>query len=258
MSFIISSDTIIKGQTIIGASSSSGNAPFIYNSPILVYDFASTSDYSNTGTSIKDLSGNNNNGIFSTGVGNGTPTTVRGYDAAGKFLNLPGSSAQLSIRLPDAMKPNNANPRSYVFYIRLKGYSYNGINPGIIANNSAGAAGFTTIFNGSPTSPYLVAWNHSSQSTPALNYTPATTINYWATWAYTFDGTTQSIYLIKGGVTTSVSNNPTIAPVAQSSGFFIGLRHNQWLNADFNYVAAYNTGLTQAQVEYMHSVFISR
>lgn len=119
-------------------------SPYISGTPELVFDFSVTTSYSNSGTNIADLSGNANNGVFSFGTGNGIPTTVTGYDSTNGYLQLPGTGAQLSVRLPDALKPTETVPFTYIVYMQLNGYSYNGDYPGIIAEGYPGV-GFTWV-----------------------------------------------------------------------------------------------------------------
>jgi hypothetical protein len=118
--------------------------PYISGTPELVFDFSVTTSYSNSGTNIADLSGSGNNGVFSFGTGNGIPTTVTGYDSTNGYLQLPGTSSQLSVRLPDALKPTGTVPFTYIVYMQLNGYSYNGDYPGIIAEGNS-SSGFTWV-----------------------------------------------------------------------------------------------------------------
>lgn len=122
-------------------------SPYISGTPELVFDFSVTTSYSNSGTSIADLSGNTNNGIFTVGTGNGSPTTVTGYDSTNGYLQLPGTSAELSVRLPDGLKPTGTVPFTYIVYMQLNGYSFNGVFPGIISNQyvSGPANGFAWV-----------------------------------------------------------------------------------------------------------------
>ena len=237
-----------------GFWTSYNKVPFIYGSPRLVFDFSSATSYPNSGTAISDLSGNANNGIFSTGTGNGTPATVTGYNSNG-YLNLPGTSAQRSVRLPDSLKPTGTVSFTYIVYMRPKGYSYNGNTPGIMANHD-GTNGLFWIIQ--PTSPNNYAVRNGANVT-GMDYTGGTGLNVWTVYALKFDGSSTTIYQYISGTLYSVNIVGATSIVSTSSwGFFLGLRYNQWINADINYVAMYNTALTNSEITTIAGVVSSR
>lgn len=224
--------------------------PYEFGSAQLVFDFSSTANYSNSGTSIADLSGNNRNGTFSTGTGNGTAATVTGYSTNG-YLNLPGTSAQRSVRLADVLKPTGTANFTYIVYMRPKGYSYNGNFPGIIANAStSGGAGLSWGISPSYTAPGQYSTRGTSNANfVQLAYSGGAGLNVWSVYAIKFNGTSTTLYqYYNGTMYTANTVGATSVTSSTSWGLFLGLRYNQWINADFNYVAMYNTALSDSDI----------
>jgi hypothetical protein len=222
-----------------------GTGAYIYGSPQLIFDFSRTSYYSNSGTSIADLSGNGNNGTFSTGTGNGSATTVSGYSGSG-FLNLPGSSAQLSVRIPDALKPTGTASFTFVVHMKPKGYSYNGNYPGILGHGSD-TQGLSWYLDGDNSRSSV--WrdlNCGSNGFDYLNYPSNTGIGAWSTYFLRSNGTSQQVHVYKNSTLYSGAGASTSCSITGLSGwgFFLGLRYNNWINADFSYVAIYNSYLS--------------
>lgn len=221
--------------------------PYEFGTAQLVFDFSSTANYSNSGTSIADLSGNTNNGTFSKGTGNGSATTVTGYSTNG-YLNLPGSSAQLSVRIPDALKPGGTANFTYIVYMRPKGYSYNGGFPGIISMvQDSGGTGFTWHLQN--VSPVGQVSNRNNTNYVNLAYSGGAGLNVWSVYAVKFDGVSTTLYQYYNGnlYTSNTVGAPSVI-TSTSWGIFLGLRYNMWINADFNYVAMYNTALSNADI----------
>jgi hypothetical protein len=239
--------TGLQSKTYLNSNGywTSYDKPFIYGSPQLVFDFSLTTRYPNSGTTITDLSGNSNNGVFSTGTGNGTPATVTGYNSNG-YLNLPGSSDQRSVKLPDSLKPTGTVSFTYIIYMRPRGLSYNGIDPGIMANHD-GTNGFVWLMTTGQTFNTYITRNNSNLA--GMNFTGGTGFNVWSTYVAKFDGSSSTIYQYNNGTLYSVNTvGATSISSSPSWGFFLGLRYNQWINADFNYVAMYNTALTNSEI----------
>jgi len=225
------------------------SAGYKYGSPQLTFDFAQTSYYSNSGTSVADLSGNGNNGTFSTGTGNGTPATVTGYNSSG-YLNLPGTSAQRSVRIPDALKPSGNNAFSMVVHMRPKGYSYNGNYPGIISHGD-NTLGLSWYIN--PDQNGQAVWrdlNSGDNGFTYLTYSGGAGFDVWSTFFLTSSGYNQTVYQYYGGTRYAGSTVATNRGITVQSGwgFFLGLRYNQWINADISYVAIYNSQLSATDV----------
>jgi hypothetical protein len=263
--FLVSGDTIYTQDdtNVYGNLVSPPNSPYPYKygSPQLLFDFSSTTNYQNSGTSIADLSGNSNNGIFSTGTGNGTPTTVTGYSTNG-YLNLPGTAAQLSVRLPDILKPTGVVPFTYIVYMQPNGYSYNGNFPGIISNGAVpGDVGLRWEISPSFTLPGSVAERapFPNENNVQLAYSGGAGLGVWSVYAIKFDGTSTTLFQYYNGVLYS-ANTVGASPVTSSSswGLFLGLRYNMWINAKFNYVAMYNTALSDSQITTIASTLSQR
>lgn len=229
------------------------NNCYKFGSPQLIFDFQMVESYPNSGTTIKDLSGNNNHGTFSTGTGTGSATTVTGVSWG--YLSLPGSSAQLSVRIPDALKPSGTNPFTIVVYMRPKGYSYNGGTPGIVSHGDS-TTGLSWYLNSDI--PGQAAWrdiNCGSNGYTSLAYQAGAGLNTWAGYAITSSGTNQRVHQYVSSTLYSSSAVSTSCGITTSGswGFFVGLRYNQWINADINYVAIYNSELTTGNLSTIFS-----
>jgi hypothetical protein len=234
------------------------NGAYIFGSPQLVFDFNIVSQYSNSGTQIKDLSGNNNHGTFVTGTGTGTATTVTGYTWG--YLSLPGSASQLSVRIPDALKPSGNNPFSIVVYMRPKGYSYNGNTPGIVSHGD-NTQGLSWYLNSDV--PGQAVWrdiNCGDNGYTSLAYQAGAGLNQWSGYAITSSGYNHRLYQYAFGTLYNTLFQATQCGITTLAGwgFFLGLRYNQWLNADINYVAIYNSQLTAANVTSIFSTLQGR
>jgi hypothetical protein len=220
--------------------------PYSYGNTQLVFDFSNPGSYSNSGTSIADLSGNGNNGIFTFGTGNGTATTVTGYNTNG-YLTLPGdSTSQLAVRLPNALKPTTRAIFTYIVYMRPKGYeSLSTSFPGIISNDAGGlglAWGISAVYTGSFTTRNDLGFTQ-------VTYSGGAGLNVWSVYAVKYSGTVTTLYQYNNNVL--YSSSVTTAQNVTSNGSFglyLGLRYNNWLNADINYVAMYNSALTDAEI----------
>jgi hypothetical protein len=247
-------DTNVYGDLV---SPQNSPYPYIYGSPQLVFDFSATTSYQNSGTSIADLSGNGNNGIFSTGTGNGTPATVTGYSSVNKSLSLPGTVAQLSVRLPDSLKCTGTSPFTYIMYCQPTGYSYNGNDiSGLISNSfSPGSSNqgvkwvLYTATNGS-----LIRFDvPGSQYT--LPYPSGGGIGAWTMYVLTYDGSNLTQYQMYNGNTYTLSVVETApATPLPAWGLYMGLSYNRWFQGNINYAAVYNSvALTQTQLETIYS-----
>jgi hypothetical protein len=223
----------------------------------LLFDFSDTESYSNSGTTIADLSGNSNDGVFSIGTGNGTPATVTGYSTNG-YLNLPGTSAQRSVRLPDSLKPTGTVPFTYIVYMQPNGYSYNGDFPGIISNHDSddGLVWAISPLYGSSNGAY--SSRNLSDST-VLAYSGGAALGVWSVYAIKFDGSSTTLYQYYNGTLYTANTVGATSIVSSPSwGLFLGLRYNQWINAKFNYVAMYNYALTNLDIETLANTLSQR
>lgn len=230
--------------------------PYIYGSPELVFDFSDTGSYSNSGTAVADLSGNANNGVFSQGTGNGFPYTVTGYDSANGWLFLPGTSDQLSVRIPDVLKCSGTSPFTYIMYCQPTGYSYNGNDIAGLISNSYSPGGSNigvkwVLF--SPGNGSLIRLDDPGGQY-IQSYPVGGGIGAWAMYVLTFDGLNLTQYQMVNGVTYSDANAyPFPATPLPSWGFFMGLSYNRWFKGNINYAAIYNTVLTQSELETIYA-----
>lgn len=250
------------GQLKLGSSNVqevyAGSNKIFPPSPQLLFDFSQTSSYSNSGTSIADLSGNGNNGIFSTGTGNGTPTTVTGYSTNG-YLNLPGTVAQLSVRLPDSLKPTGVVPFTYIVYMQPNGYSYNGSFPGIICNSDS-SDGLEWIISPSfsPAAGQMSGRNLNFFPT-SLPYSVGGGLGSWSVFSIKFDGISTTMYQYYNNTLSSLNYVNSIPIVSSPSwGLFLGLRFNMWINAKFNYVAMYDVPLSDSAIDSISNTLSQR
>lgn len=260
--FLVSGDTMYTQDdtNVYGTLISPQNSPYpyIYGSPQLVFDFSDTTSYQNSGTTIADLSGNGNNGIFSIGTGNGTPATVTGYDSTNKWLFLPGTIVQRSVRLPDSLKyAGTSGAFTYIMYCQPTGYSYNGNDiSGLISNSfSPGSTnqGVKWVLFVSTNGSLIRLDDPNPQYT--LPYPPGGGIGAWTMYALTYDGTNLTQYQMYNGNTYTSSNVDTgPATPLPGWGFYMGMSYNRWFQGNINYAAVYNTiALTQTDLETIYS-----
>lgn len=221
--------------------------------PVLLFDFTQTNFYPNSGTAIVDLSGNNNNGIFVTGTGNGTPTTVVGMTAAAN--GLPGfylNSAQNAIRLPEFCKFEGRKPYticSWVYTLNATGGTY----PAAFYS-SEGRSGpaiginFAFDFASNPIKGFLhYRYNQATGAAQAMGLYPTenganiVTHNKWYFTVARYDGTTMKMDIWIDGKRYSAST-PSDASILASSSWsaFGGLRYNNWLYGRCAYFSIYN------------------
>jgi len=232
--------------------------PYIYGSPELVFDFSDTTSYSNSGTAVADISGNSNDGVFSQGTGLASPYTVTGYDATNKWLFLPGTSDELSVRLPDALKCTGTSPFTYIMYCQPLGYSYNLAASGLISNSfSPGASNqgvkWTILALGIDGSQ-LRYDDGANPNGFNMSYPVGGGLNAWTMYVLTSDGTTQTMYQFVNGVAYSQSAQlVTNATPLVGWGLYMGLSYNIWFNGYVNYAAVYNSVLTQGELETIYA-----
>jgi hypothetical protein len=252
-------DTNVYGDFVV--PSNYPNA-YIYGDPQLVFDFSDTTSYQNSGTSIADLSGYGNNGIFTFGTGNGTPTTVTGYNTNG-YLYLPGNTpTELSVRLPNSFKPTGVVPFTYIVYMNPLGYGNTAQYAGIIANgyydgsNNFGFA-WTLTPNVSPNGQYA---QRNQTYVSNLAYSGGAGLGVWSVYAVKFDGTRTTTYQYYNGVLYSNVGSIDSQPIVSypSWGMYLGNRYADWLQARFNYLAMYNTPLSDSQITTIASALSSR
>lgn len=261
--FLVSGDTIftqddtnVYGNMVICPNNS--QPAYIVGSPQLVFDFSSTCSYQNSGTAIADLSGNNNNGVFTVGAANGSPSTVTGFSTNG-YLNLV-SITQRSVRLPDSLKPLGLNPYTYIVYMQPYGQSQNGNFPGIISSlkdNTYDAGLYWVILQNFPP-PQIILSRKIGQPQAGFNYNGGSVLGDWSVFVAKYDGAISSAYQYFNGVLYKNSVADTNPILDSSYGLFLGLNLQCSANAKINYVAMYNTALSDAEITTISSNLSSR
>jgi hypothetical protein len=229
--------------------------PYILDSPLLVFDFGATGSYpSGISSSIADLSTNSNNGVYSTGTGNGTPATSPG--AAPGYLTLGGSN---SVKLTDTAK--FANTASYTmcsWWYMASGSGY----PGIIS--SEGRDGSDQVIGNSSyvdanNTPGVYIFTSTRWSSSSGVDVAAVTITSFAfnTWYFTstrYNGSTLVSSVYRNDVRTDTSTASTRnVPTSASWGAFLGLRYNNWFNGRIGYAAIYTTDIGQSNVDTIYN-----
>ena len=223
------------------------------------FDFSVSSKYSNSGTSIDDLSTYNWDGTFVTGTGNGTPTTIDQYTAtAPGYMTIPGDSAQKSIRLNDNMKFGGTSNYTIITWFRVSAFSSS--FPGIVAAEGrigSTPIGYSMYLRSSPDFSILhTRFNASSGSSGTCLLTwgsggiPAFAYDTWYMSAIRFDGSTMQLRLYAGGSGYNGSlSYPNPLSTSASWSAFLGLRYNNWFNGRIGYYAVYGSPLTEAMLD---------
>ncbi len=139
-----------------------------------------------TGTTALDSSGNGNSGTWSSsGVSATTPVASAITFTDPAALALDGSSGYVTLGVNN-LPANNAQQSISLWF---KGTPNSGTNQNMIAISNLGASSAVQVgFRGTN----LLAWNYGGGT---LVSTAAPTDNAWHQVIYTYDGTTDSIYL---------------------------------------------------------------
>lgn len=223
------------------------------------FDFVVTSKYSNSGTSVDDLSSYNWDGTFVTGTGNGTPTTIDQYTSTFPgYMTIPGDSAQKSIRLDNNMKFAGTSNYTIVTWFRVSAFSSS--FPGIVAaeGRSGGQPiGYSMYLRSSPDFSIIHARYSGTSGTGDVNLLtwgsggiPSFAYNTWYMSAIRFDGSNMalSIYAGGSGYHTGKANAYSLA-TDSNWGAFIGLRYNNWFNGRIGYYCVYGSPLTTGMLD---------
>lgn len=225
---------------------------------ILLFDFYQTSQYSNGSTSVADLSGNGNNGTPVLGTGNGTPTTLVGYNTAPfGFLNLNSSSigTQFSVRIPDVCKFQGLSPYTLLTWFTNTDTTFGSdIFQGLIS-----AEGRSPLFIPIGYSFFIrkvagvfalghTRWNLATNTNTQNLLTWGVDIplvfapNTYYLAVAGFDGTNQYLSIYANDTNRYDTSTPSAASldVSASWGAFLGLRFNSWLNGDVGYAQVFS------------------
>ena len=230
-----------------------------YGSPFMLFDFASTSNYSNSGTSIADLSGNANHGVFVTGTGKGTPTTINGYSAtAPGTLNLAnGGGAQYSVRLVNTAQFTGTQAHTMVAWLKLSSHGGGGY-PGIFSSDQNPYGWEINISNESPKRFFVERFGAGAVVSNFGSDLPAFAYNTWYMTSLRYNGTTASTDIYMGG--TRYTNSATIGGISTSDSYgpSMGLRYNNWIHGDYGYAAGYTSDIGTGGLDTIYNATKSR
>lgn len=228
-----------------------------YGSPFMLFDFSSTTSYSNSGTSIADLSGNGNHGVFVTGTGKGTATTVTGYSTtAPGYLNIPGGFPQYSVRLVNAAQFTGTQAHTMTAWINL--ISHTDTYPGIFSSDQNPYGYDLTLTNESPKRFFLERFGAGAVVGTFGGDLPAFSYNTWYLVAMRYDGSTASIDIYMGG--TRYTRTAVMGGISTSNvyGPSMGLRYNHWPLGNFGYAAGYLSDIGTAGMDAIFNATRSR
>lgn len=229
-----------------------------YGSPFMLFDFSSTTSYSNSGTSIADLSGNSNNGIFVTGTGKGTPTTVSGYSStAPGTLYITGGSPQYSVRLVNAVQFNGTQAHTMVAWVKYSSHN-GGTYPGIFSSDQNPYGWEFSLTNESPKRLLLERFGAGAVVGNFGSTYPAFSYNTWYMLCMRYNGSVAATDIYMGGTRYTVT--ATIGAISTSNqyGPSMGLRYNHWIDGYFGYAAGYTTDIGTAGVDAIFNATRSR
>ena len=230
-----------------------------YGSPFMLFDFGATSNYSNSGTQITDLSGNANHGVFVTGTGKGSPTTINGYSAtAPGTLNLAnGSGAQYSVRLVNTAHFTGTQAHTMVAWLRLASHG-GGTYPGIFSSDQNPYGWEINISNENPKRFFVERFGAGAVVSNFNSTLPAFAYNTWYMTSLRYNGTTASTDIYMGG--TRYTNSATLGAISTSDSYgpSMGLRYNNWIHGDYGYAAGYTSDIGTGALDTIYNATKSR
>lgn len=246
---------------------------YYYGSPRLVYDFGNTLAYSNSGSTIRDLSGQDNSGSYTVGAGNGNVTSITTYNPNNPgFLTIPSSPLvgdSPSVRLPDFFKFTGNTQFTIVAWVNLQTLGFNGTSPGIVAAEGEsggfpigwafyyeGNAGVTLArYDGLGTTDLVrLDWT-------TMGYPAGPQYNRWVLLTAVYDGSDITVASFTPGAGTYVNNTAasTVSVTSDPSfSCFMGQRYAQFPQAFFGYLAIYDTALLPAELSEIFSATRTR
>lgn len=211
-----------------------------YGSPFMLFDFSDSTNYSNSGSQITDLSGNGNHGTFVTGTYKGTATTINGYSStAPGTLNLAnGSGGQYSVRLVNTAQFNGTQAHTMVAWIKISSHG-GGTYPGIFSSDQNPYGYEINISNESPKRFFVERFGAGAVVGNFGSDYPAFAYNTWYMVALRYDGSTCSTDIYMGG--TRYTKTASLGGISTQNvyGPSMGLRYNHWIDGYFGYAAGY-------------------
>ena len=241
----------VGGTNAVGA--------YQYGSPFMLFDFGATSNYSNSGTQITDLSGNANHGVFVTGTGKGSPTTINGYSAtAPGTLNLAnGSGAQYSVRLVNTAHFTGTQAHTMVAWLKISSHG-GGVYPGIFSSDQNPYGYAFTLTSESPKRFFVQRFGAGALISNFGSDLPAFAYNTWYLTSLRYDGTNVSIDIYMGG--TRYTNSVSMGAISTSDSYgpSMGLRYNNWIHGDYGYAAGYTSDIGTGGLDTIYNATKSR
>jgi len=230
-----------------------------YGSPFMLFDFSATANYSNAGSQITDLSGNSNHGVFVTGTGKGSATTINGYSAtAPGTLNLAnGGGAQYSVRLVNTAQFTGTQAHTMVAWLKLSSHG-GGTYPGIFSSDQNPYGWEINISNESPKRFFVERFGAGAVVSNFGSTLPAFAYNTWYMTALRYDGSTCSTDIYMGG--TRYTSSATIGGISTSNqyGPSMGLRYNNWIDGYYGYAAGYTSDIGTTGIDAIYNATKAR
>jgi hypothetical protein len=233
----------------------SNAAYYQYGSPFMLFDFSATGSYSNSGSQITDLSGNSNHGVFVTGTGKGSATTITGYStSAPGYLNLV---SQYSVRLVNTAQFTGTQAHTMVAWIRLANHN-GGTYPGIFSSDQNPYGYEINISNESPKRFFVERFGAGAVVSNFGSTIPAFAYNTWYMVALRYNGSVCSTDIYMGG--TRYTSSATIGAISTSNqyGPSMGLRYNNWIHGDYGYAAGYTSDIGTAGLDAIYAATVNR
>ena len=221
-----------------------------YGSPFMLFDFAYSSAYSNSGTQITDLSGNSNNGVFVDGTGKGSPTTVNGYSST-----APGTlsvSSQYSVRLVNTAQFTGTQAHTMVAWIKLDNHN-GGTYPGIFSSDQNPYGWEINISNESPKRFFVERFGAGAVVANFGSDLPAFAYSTWYMTCLRYNGTTCSIDIYMGGTRYTFSANMGGISTSNQYGPSMGLRYNNWIHGSYGYAAGYTSDIGTTGIDTIYN-----
>jgi hypothetical protein len=225
-----------------------------YGSPFMLFDFAYSAAYGNSGTQITDLSGNSNHGVFVTGTGKGSPTTINGYSSTSPgTLNLAnGSGGQYSVRLVNTAQFNGTQAHTMVAWIKLSTHN-GGTYPGIFSSDQNPYGWEINISNESPKRFFVERFGAGAVVSTFGSNLPAFAYNTWYMTSLRYNGTTCSIDIYMGGTRYTFSSNMGAISTQDVYGPSMGLRYNHWIDGYYGYAAGYTSDIGTTGIDTIYN-----
>jgi hypothetical protein len=240
---------------------SASTSYYKYGSPFMLFDFASTTDYSNSGTAIKDLSGNANDGVFVTGTGKGSPTTVNGYSSTApgtlRLNNPDQGTGQYSVRLVNTAQFNGTQAHTMVAWVNYINHNA-GTYPGIFSSDQNPYGWEINISNENPKRFFVERFGAGAVVANFGSDLPAFAYNTWYMASLRYNGTAASIDLYMGGTRYTFSANIGGISTSDSYGPSMGLRYNDWINGYFGYAAGYTSDIGTTGIDAIYNATKAR